>query len=107
MNDEIRIRRAKVAGGRSSPVHNVFFILTLLGLGFFVIDHYPAAPLLCTLTSASESVSIGRDGHGARGRVGMIVIMARPVVFVMIVPVAIISSLVRRFVLSMDALSEE
>lgn len=106
MDDEIRIRRAKVAGGRSSPVHNVFFILTLLGLGFFVIDHYPAAALLCTLASASESVSIGRDVHGARGRVGMIVIMARPVVFV-IVPVTIISSLVRRFVLSMDALSEE
>lgn len=83
----------------------VFLILAFLGLGFFVIDHDPAATRLCTLASALESVGISRDGHVARGR--MVMIMARPVVLVMIVSVAVISLLVRRFILGMNALCEE
>lgn len=83
----------------------VFLILTFLGLGFFITDHDPAAARLCTLASAFESVGIGGDAHVARGR--MVMVMARPVVLVMIVSVAVISLLVRRFILGMIALCEE
>lgn len=88
-------------------VRSVFLIFSPLGLSFIVIDHHPGTALLRTLSTASESVSIGRGIHGARRRLVLIMIMARPVVSLVIVFVAIIPFLVRLFILSIDALGKE